>query len=419
MNKLRTFSLEYAGIHATYWMYFGVINSFSSVFLLAKGFSNSEIGVILALGNIISVAIQPFVADAADKKGGCAVFHMMLGMTGLLAVLTVWLRFSPAHSFLQAALYTLAIADTMTIQPFCNAASSTFEQTGIVINFGLCRSAGSLAYALLMMSLGTLVELKGVNSLAAVGLITAGLFALVIARSSHDFARGMAETKSAAAGKAENGGVQASVAGAHDEIDLKAFVKRHKMFVIVCIGVMFVYFSNSIINNFLAQIVLSVGGDSEDTGRIFSLLAFTEIPTLILFNRINHRFRCTTLLKFSSIAFIAWIGMCVIAENVLTVYLAQFVQPFAFALFLPSMVRFIDDTMSRGEAVKGHTFFTGTTIAASIFTTLAGGFILDASGARALAITGTAVTTLGALIIILTIDKAKLETGSEARNLRA
>ena len=402
MNKLRTFSLEYAGIHATYWMYFGVINSFSSVYLLAKGFSNSEIGIILALGNILSVIVQPFAADAADKKGGSAVFRMMLGMTGILAVLTVCLRFSPAHSLLQFVLYTLAIADTMTIQPFCNAASSTFEQTGIVINFGLCRSAGSLAYALLMMFLGTLVEARGENSLIGVGLITAALFALVTVRSSHDYTRGMAET-----------------AAGSEEIDLKTFVKRHKMFVIACVGVMLVYFSNSVINNFMAQLVLSVGGDSADTGRIFSLLAFTEIPTLILFNRINHRFRCTTLLKFSSIAFIVWIGLHALAKNVFMVYLAQLMQPFAFALFLPAMVRFIDDTMSRGEAVKGHTFFTGTTIAASIFATLAGGFILDASGARALAATGTAVTSLGALIIHLTIEKTKSETENEARNLRA
>lgn len=416
MNKLRTFSLEYAGIHATYWMYFGVINSFSSVYLLAKGFSNSEIGIILALGNILSVIVQPFAADAADKKGGSAVFRMMLGMTGILAVLTVCLRFSPAHSLLQFVLYTLAIADTMTIQPFCNAASSTFEQTGIVINFGLCRSAGSLAYALLMMFLGTLVEARGENSLIGVGLITAALFALVTVRSSHDYTRGMAETFGSGA---ESAPAESISAAGSEEIDLKTFVKRHKMFVIACVGVMLVYFSNSVINNFMAQLVLSVGGDSADTGRIFSLLAFTEIPTLILFNRINHRFRCTTLLKFSSIAFIVWIGLHALAKNVFMVYLAQLMQPFAFALFLPAMVRFIDDTMSRGEAVKGHTFFTGTTIAASIFATLAGGFILDASGARALAATGTAVTSLGALIIHLTIEKTKSETENEARNLRA
>ena len=48
MGKLLNF--EYACIQGAFWMFYGVVGSFASVFLLARGYSNSEIGIVLAVG---------------------------------------------------------------------------------------------------------------------------------------------------------------------------------------------------------------------------------------------------------------------------------------------------------------------------------------------------------------------------------
>ena len=60
----RRLNLTYGAIQGTYWMYFGAILSFASVFLLGKGYTNSEIGVILAAANILAVILQPLL----DRK---------------------------------------------------------------------------------------------------------------------------------------------------------------------------------------------------------------------------------------------------------------------------------------------------------------------------------------------------------------
>ncbi|MDO4745792.1 MAG: MFS transporter, partial [Bacillota bacterium] len=65
MKKL--LNVEYSCIHGTYWMFYGVVSSFASVFLLAKGFSNWNIGVTLAVANVLAVILQPVVADVADR----------------------------------------------------------------------------------------------------------------------------------------------------------------------------------------------------------------------------------------------------------------------------------------------------------------------------------------------------------------
>ena len=67
MKKLLNF--DYACIQGTYWMLYGILSSFASVFLLSRGYSNSEIGVILAAANVAAVVLQPLAADLADRSG--------------------------------------------------------------------------------------------------------------------------------------------------------------------------------------------------------------------------------------------------------------------------------------------------------------------------------------------------------------
>lgn len=65
------------------------------------------------------------------------------------------------------------------------------------------------------------------------------------------------------------------------------FVKRNKLFLIASLGVGGIFFSNAVFNSFMLQIVEGVGGNSEDMGRVFSLMAFCEIPPMFFFSRVH------------------------------------------------------------------------------------------------------------------------------------
>ena len=67
-----------------------------------------------------------------------------------------------------------------------------------------------------------------------------------------------------------------------EAVNLMMFIRRNKLFFIVNLGVIGLYFSNSVLNNYMMQIVDGVGGTSEDMGRILSVMAFCEIPALVL-----------------------------------------------------------------------------------------------------------------------------------------
>ena len=403
----KRFNLQYAGIHGTYWLYYGVICSFASVFLLDRGYSNTEIGIILAVGNIFAVLLQPIMGDLADRSRRISFFGFMEMMTALLMVLTVFLLVLQKKSGLLMFVYVMAFGWMNIVQPFCNAMNRKLSETGVYINFGACRAIGSLTYSIMCFFLGSLVERFGVNVLPVTGEVVLILFMTAIVIVAKSFRRAMAEksdgTKSAASGSSAAN----AASGDEEEINLPMFVKRNKMFLVLCLGVLGLYYTNSVLNTYMAQIAESVGGDNGDIGRIFSILALMEIPTMMLFDRINKRFRTRTLMKFSAVAFVFWILICFLAENVMTLILAQFIQPFSFALFLPSIVRFIDDIMSKGEAVKGQTMFTTTTTMAAVFASLIGGVILDAAGPKMLTLTAACVTAIGAAVVVFSADRVK------------
>ena len=406
----KRFNLQYAGIHGTYWLYYGVVCSFASVFLLDRGYSNTEIGIILAIGNIFAVILQPIMGDLADRSRKISFFGFMEMMTALLMVLTVFLLILQKKSALLMFVYVMAFGWMNIVQPFCNAMNRKLCETEVYINFGACRAIGSLTYSIMCFFLGSLVEKFGVNVLPVTGEVVLILFMTTIVIVAKSFRKAMAEksegTKSEDASPSKPSGTKAAAAD-EEEINLPMFVRRNKMFMILCLGVLGLYYTNSVLNTYMAQIAENVGGDNGDIGRIFSVLALMEIPTMMLFDRINRKFKTRTLMKFSAVAFVFWILVCYMAENVTTLILAQFIQPFSFALFLPSIVRFIDDIMSRGEAVKGQTMFTTTTTLAAVFASLIGGVILDAAGPKMLTLTAACVTAVGAAVVVFSADRVK------------
>lgn len=83
-------NIEYGAVHATYWMTYAIIGSFASAFLLGRGYSNSEIGVILAVGSVAAVFLQPVLADIADRSKKIS----LIGLTQIVTVGMMVLRLS-------------------------------------------------------------------------------------------------------------------------------------------------------------------------------------------------------------------------------------------------------------------------------------------------------------------------------------
>lgn len=450
----RILNIEYVCIQGTYWMYFGAICNFASVFLLARGYSNSEIGVTLAVSNVLAVVLQPVIADLADRAKKLSLIGMTEIITVLMMVVTAGLLAIDGKTIALTVIFVLLIAWHMVLQPLFNSLAFRLSEAGAPVNFGFARSMGSLIYAVFTAVFGVVVEQCGVLSIPVTGeiVLVMLLVSLILAKRSFDRAKRTGgcgamdegrgrQVRGRCAEVHEGGDVErygccedacegrgGSGAGSDDlrteafcideseataldysepPISLVQFTKRHRCFFLVNLGVLGLYFGNAVFNNYMAQIVDSVGGGSDDMGIIFCISALCEIPFMASINLLRKKFSCQLLLKVASIGFLLKTGACALAASVHMVIAAHLFQLIGFGLFLPAMVLFIDETMSRAEAVKGQALFTTMVAIGTVFSSLAGGMILDVSGAKALLVVATAVTAAGAAIIIATIDKVE------------
>ena len=398
---------EYGGIHATYWMAYAVISSFASAYLLDRGYTNSEIGLILAVGSIVAVFLQPFMADFADRA-------KKISLIGITQVATIFIMGMMLICFVMdkasialSVIFVMMIAWHTALQPLFNSLTFKLEESGHKINFGVCRAMGSLGYSLLCAVLGTLAETFGTQILPLTGEVTLLMLLITLCLTKSHFKKAC-KMRGELDSEQDKVEVVSETLEEQEEINLIQFIKRNKLFLLVNIGVAGIFFSNSIFNSFMLQIVENIGGNSEDMGRILAVMAFLEIPPMFLFERVHRKVSCKRLLQLGAICFTLKILCAAIADSVFMVYVAQLFQLTSFGIFLPAMVSFIDEIMEKGEAVKGQALYTIVTTVATIFASLVGGVILDVSGASSLLWISTIITGAGAILFCLVIEKVKV-----------
>lgn len=383
-------------------MIYAIAGSFASVFMLAKGYNNMRIGMTLAAANLLAIAIQPFIADRMDTIERTKLIDALVLMTLFMMLAGAGYFMFAGGSFMLAAAIALILAVHALIQPILNSLAFRLSGNGISVSFGIGRAGGSLGFSAILAVLGTLVEEKGVMTLPVCTEAACLLLIILLLLTKKSFRKSMSAEPCA------NEGVKDVEKGQHEErIDIRSFISRNGHFFIMNLGIAGLFFSNFVLSNYMPQIAADVGGTTEQTGRILSIMAFAELPTMLLFDRIRSRFRIRWLIKLASLGFTAKIAVCCIAGSVGVLYAAQAFQLIAFALMMPAMVYFIDEIMSPGEAVKGQALYTMMIVFSTIIASFAGGWILDAFGARTLTLVSLAVTAAGAAVVVFSIDKVK------------
>ena len=89
-----SWTLRYTLLNAAYFIAFCTVHAYAAVYLLANGFSNTEVGVLLAIANITSAIFQPLIAAVIDKQGFLTnkrfiLISVLIMLTGSLILMAV------------------------------------------------------------------------------------------------------------------------------------------------------------------------------------------------------------------------------------------------------------------------------------------------------------------------------------------
>ena len=391
-------TFRYTLINMTYFVAFCTIHALAAVYLLANGFTNTEVGILLAIANIVSAICQPYFAGIIDKPGPLTnrrfiIISVMIILAGSVILM---LNVNKAVIFV---IYALIYMIQFAYQPVMTALCFEYQKAGCDIYYGLARGLGSASFAVTSAFIGSAVEKKGVDILLIVNIAAMILSAVVV----FTFKKPESSTDEAEDENISKDKDKDTQAVAHNNI--ADFAKTYPAFSLFLIGTICFFFAHNMINDFMIQIIRSLGGSETQLGYANFLQAILELPVMAVIGFVLKKISSDKMLVFSGMAFFVKILILIFATNMAMMYISQSCQLFAYAVFIPAAAYYVSSTMNELDQVKGQAFVTSAITIGGVFSNLISGVILDHMGIKTMLITGTAVCAIGVVIAVYAMKK--------------
>lgn len=383
-------TVRYTLLNVAYFAAFCTVHAYAAVYLISKGFSNTEVGALLAVANIVSAIMQPVIAGIIDKPGFLTNRRFIMIAVLIIMAGSAVLMLIPENKAAIFFIYALIYMIQFVYQPVMTALCFEYQKAGCDIMFGLARGLGSASFAVTSAIIGGIIEKNGVSILLWVNIATMVISLIVVYffkkpgdRNGSEMIRESREKSSTFVG----------------------FMRGYPAFTLFLAAVICFFFAHNMINDFLIRIVNELGGNETELGYANFLQAILELPVMALIGIVLKKINAEKLLMISGLAFFIKILILVFAGNMPVLYLSQSFQLFAYAVFVPAGAYYVSKTMNESDQVKGQAFITSAITIGGVFSNLISGVILDHSGIRTMLITGSAVCAVGVLIAITAMTK--------------
>lgn len=408
----RDLTFPYALLQMFYWMNMAVTAGYASFFLLGAKLTNSQIGLLLATGGLLSALIQPLLAAFADKSSSLSVRFLMMLMSALLLVCSLLLVFL-FHGNIAAVsvIYLLAYLILLLQQPFLNAIGAESIDAGRRLNFGLSRAFGSAGYMAAAFLLGQFSVHTG-PVLVPAG-IAAASFALLLSSAAYPQSPKRSQ-KVARPSEGHVGSASSENSPAASQLraegSIFSFFARYPQYAVALVGLLPIFIGHIYINNYLLQIVRSKGAGSSSMGNLMSVAALLELTVMLIYGKLRTWRPDSFWFRISGIFFTLKVLLTLLTPTIGFLYPVQLIQPLGWGLLSVSSVYYISEAMAPSDKVKGQAFFTAVFTLGNVLGNLTAGFLLDHGGVFAMLLCGSIVSAIGAALLLLS---GKLQASGE------
>ena len=392
LSSDRKANLAYIAVMGLYYGIYSFIFLYLSIYMLANGFTNSEIGIVMALGFAITVPAQQIIASFADKSETVSNSQIQIAGYAVIILINVVLLTLHGRNMLIAVLYCLQIVLIMGIQPCVNALNFQMVSYRYKMNFGVARSLGAVAYAVVSAIAGGLVTQYG-NFVLQIGIIILGIcvIALLLALDAklrqkrsqlpdEDFVKDTAE-----------------------KISYIGFIKKYSPFMLFVFGAIFLYFSFAILNNFMWQVIEPMGASKAVYGNVQGVKAGVELFPMVLSLALVMRFGIRKLIVFSAAGFFVKAFLTQIASSISGIFFATVFEMIGYGLFAPITIYYVAELFDKNDGVKGQSLLTLAYAVGCVLSSISGGVVLGAFGEHQLLMISSAASGIGAILVSLSL----------------
>lgn len=389
----RKLTIKYLLFQALFWMSFSSIWAYAAVYLQEHQFNNTQIGIILSGSAIFSVIFQIWISNYIDTHVKVSIKTVITGLVSILIALSFLLWILPFQLFVVGLLYLSIGAIILSLPALSYSFIMDYINLGILVNFGAARATGSLSFAIMAYILG--IALTNISSAIIVPIFMilniAILFIVLSIQEPSYYSNNPLTSKISSVSQ--------------QPANLLTFFTQYKKFTLLLLGFMCLFIGHNLINTYHINIIKHVGGNDANMGLSVAIAGLTEVPTMIAFNYLITKHKYSHLLKISAIFFVLKILLITVAPNVSLIYISQFMQIAAFALFTPASVYYVNNTIDESNKVKGQALLGAATMGAGgTLGNFIGGRILDTSSVTFMLIVGVVISIIGCVISLFSIE---------------
>jgi MFS family permease len=367
-----------------FWASMLTIEAFLVPYLTEIGFSEAQVGLVMAAVFGFSIIAQPFWGFLADRTGA---HRLMVAIAEAIAAGVMLLI--PAGGRVFALAIAVAIAYSLTASSMPGLIDGWLmkaNRSGYPVNYGLARGFGSLGFAIAGAVLGGILERHGLVLMFPIYAVLCGVLIAVV----------LSTRPVPAASRAERKGISLP--------DAIRAVATNGRFLALLGANFFIFLGTRAAITFMPLRFYELGGNTTHVGWAQSVNAAAEIPFMFLTAFVLRRVRPRVLLIFAMTFFVVRLVLMKVAATPAALVWAQAVQGISFGFVLPASVHYID----RIAPAEFRSFFQA--LAPSVYFGLAsvvgsstGGVFVERFGLDALYTVAPFVAGVGVLLFAVSL----------------
>lgn len=393
--KYKNLNLKYAAINCFYFMLVCGIGGYANNYLGYKGFSTGTIGIILTMISVIALLGQTVMAPIVDRSKSLNEKKFILITLAVSAAMLTLMLFLPNGSFLILVCVVIGFAFATMGMPFLNSIAFIYEKEGQKINYGLGRGVGSASYAVAGQALGLLISCNNESVIPFWALIMAALTAAAVF------------TLQVPSKEKEMELVKDEDRVSDNKTSYAAFFKKYSDITLVVVAMVLLFFCHMIVNNYMINIISTIGGDASSQGTSIMIQALVEMPPMFLFAWLLKKFKVDNLMLCAAVFYSIKHLIILFAPNMTVFYFAMVLQMLSYAILIPGSVYFADKYVAAEDRNQGQTVMAVTITVAGLFASFLGGFMISGLGIHTTLLIGTVISIAGTVLMVYAIMKLK------------
>lgn len=353
-------------INVSFWVACGSCAPFLSAYYKRIGLSFTQIGVLLAIGPIFAIFIQPLWAMLSDRTGKRKLLLILLALCTAGAYLLYYLGASFAVCLLAVLIVSLF---SLALLPLCDALVID-RANAYGFPFARIRIGGTLGYAVMVFGAGMFLE-KFDGAQFAVASVAYLLFAGAVML----LPQGRVREEAAPARKEAAPARKKAVPARESIFDTSEILFVLALALIESLGLGFC-------GSFTGSYAVELGFGSSLIGVLSCISALSEVPILLFAGKLMDRFGEIPLLIFSGI--MMSLRLCLTGMGLVPAMIsAQLLQSVTYMTTYICCTQYISKHVRAGKMSQGQSALAIVQSGlAAVASNLFGGMLVDAVGTR-------------------------------------